>query len=362
MPQIIDLSSDAASELTPAMRQVMAEAEVGDEQSGRDPTVTKLCAMVAELLGKEDALFLPSGTMCNLVAFRVHCQPGDEIICDRMSHVVYSENGAIGALIGANARTIDGQRGIFTGEQVEREVRHSSESTAPRSRLLSVEQPNNRAGGSIWPLGALNEVAAVARRHGLATHMDGARLLNVVAATKISAKNYVRNFDSAWIDFSKGLACPIGGVLAGSTDFIKQAWRYKRQFGGAMRKAGIVAAAGVYALRHHVDRLAEDNANARHLAMGLAQISGLTVRPDEVDTNIVSVGVGELTITAHEFAKKLLSHGVRVYPPNHTLFRCATHLGITRADCDTALAAIAAAVTEVRSGDAGIAKAVVRRS
>ena len=349
MARLIDISSDVAFELTPAMRKVMAEAEVGDEQSGRDPTVNQLCAMVAELLGKDDAMFLPSGTMCNLVALRVHCQPGDEIIADRHSHVVYSENGAIGALIGANARTVEGHRGIFTGDQVEREIRSSSESTAPRSRLVSVEQPNNRAGGSVWPLGTLNEVAAVARRHGLATHMDGARLLNAVAATQVSARNYARNFDSAWIDLSKGLACPIGGVLAGSTDFIKQAWRYKRQFGGAMRKAGIVAAAGIYALRHHVDRLAEDNANARHLAIGLAQISGLTIRPDEVETNIVPVGVGELNLTAGEFAEKLLARGVRVYAPGSpTLFRCATHLGITQADCDMALGIIAAVVSEVR--------------
>ena len=355
MPRVIELSSDIASNPTPAMRKAMAEAEVGDEQSGRDPTVNKLCAMVAELLGKDDAIYLPSGTMCNQVAYRVHCQPGDEIIADRHAHAVNSENGAIGALIGANVRTVDGLRGIFTGAQVEREIRGPGP-TAPRSRLVSVEQTANRGGGAIWPLGNLNDVAAVARRHGLATHMDGARLLNAVVATQISARNYVRNYDSAWIDLSKGLGCPVGAVLAGANDFIKQAWRYKRQFGGAMRKAGIIAAAGVYALQHHVDRLAEDHANAKRLAVCLAQISGVAIRPDEVETNIVSFDVGELNLTAAEFSGRLLRRGVRVYAPGPTVVRCVTHLDISWDDCDAALREIAAVVAEARH-DGGAAAA-----
>lgn len=349
MTRLIDLYSDVVSKPTPAMKKAMIEAEVGDEQLREDPTVNRLCAMVAELLGKEDAVYLPSGKMCNQVAYRVHCQPGDEIILDRFSHGVYSEAGAIAALVGANARTVDGAKGIFTAAQVEAEIR-APDSSAPRSRLVSVEQTTNRAGGAVWPLAALNEVAAVAHRHGLAAHMDGARLMNAVVASGVAAKDFAKNFDSVWIDLSKGLGCPVGAVLAGSKDFIKQAWRYKHQFGGAMRQAGFIAAAGVYALWHHVDRLADDHANAKRLATGLAKIPEIAIRPEDFATNIVFFDVAGTGLSAVEFRDRLLKRNVRVGPSGATRVRCVTHIDVSCDDCETALREISAVVAEARGG------------
>src|SRR5215813_7300484 len=285
-PIEVDLYSDTVTRPTQAMRRFMCDAAVGDEQKGEDPTINQLQEMVAELLGKEAAVFLPSGTMCNEIAMRVHCRPGDEMLAHRTAHPVHFETGGPAALAGVNVRPLDGARGQFDAAAVEAAVRPASR-YSPRSRLVWVEQTSNMGGGSVWPLERIESVAAVARRHGLATHLDGARLMNAVVASGVSARDYAAPFDSAWIDFTKGLGAPVGAALAGSRAFIDEAWRFKQQMGGAMRQAGIIAAAGVYALRHHVKRLAEDHANARRLAEGLARLPGVKLDPATIETNIV---------------------------------------------------------------------------
>jgi threonine aldolase len=338
MPGIrVDLYSDTITKPTAAMREFMAQAEVGNEQNHEDPTVNLLVEMVSELLGKEDAVYLPSGTMCNQIAFRVHCSQGDEIIMDETAHPIHSEAGGVAALSGAMICPVKGVRGMFTAEQVEAAVRPTDDNHAPSTRLVSVEQTTNFGGGAVWPVATIREVCAVARKHGLATHMDGARLLNAVVASGVSAHEYAEGFDSVWLDLSKGLGAPVGAVLAGNKDFIKQAWRFKHQFGGAMRQAGMIAAAGVYALRHHVDRLQEDHDNARLLARGLAEIKGISVEP--VETNILLFDVGGLGMTAAAFCEQLLERGVRMIPLGRTRIRAVTHLDVSRTDVEYAVEA-----------------------
>jgi threonine aldolase len=284
--RVINLYSDTQSQPTPAMRQAMAEAEVGDEQRRADPSVNALCERVAALLGKEAAVFLPSGTMCNEIAILLHCRPGEEVICERDCHLIVAEGGAPAALAGVMMYQIDGERGIFTAEQVRAATRAKSR-YAPRSRLVSVEQTSNGGGGSVWPLTTLETVAEVARQAGLALHMDGARLMNAAVASGIAAADFARPFDTVWIDLSKGLGCPVGGVLAGSTVLIEEAWIWKQRLGGAMRQAGIVAAAGLYALDHNVERLAEDHTNAKIFAEAIAGLPGLALDPAAIETNLV---------------------------------------------------------------------------
>ena len=253
----VDLRSDTVSRPTPAMRQAMIEAEVGDEQRGEDPTVNALQARVAALLGKEAAVFLPSGTMCNEIALLVHCRPGDEVICDRTAHIITAEGGGPAALAGAMVRALDGEAGVFSPAQLADAVRARNR-YAPRSRLVVVEQTSNQGGGTIWPIETIEAVGEAAKAHGLLLHMDGARLMNAVVESGVDAARYAAPFDSLWIDFSKGLGCPVGAALAGSAAFIEAAWQWKQRLGGAMRQSGIIAAAGLYALDHHVARLAED--------------------------------------------------------------------------------------------------------
>lgn len=327
MAQIkVDLYSDTITKPTSAMRQFMCQAEVGNEQNREDPTVNTLVEMVCELLGKEDAVYLPSGTMCNQIAFRVHCSHGDEIIMDETAHPIHSEAGGVAALSGAMVRPVKGHRGIFTADQVETVLRDPFDNHSPRSRVVSIEQTTNFGGGAVWPLQTIREVCETAHRHGLATHMDGARLLNAVVASGVAAAEYAEGFDSVWIDLSKGLGAPVGAVLAGSVEFIRQAWRFKHQFGGAMRQAGIIAAAGVYALRHHVARLAEDHENARLLAQGLSEIDGIVVEP--VETNMVFFDVAGLGLTGAEYCAKLLQRGVRMVPVGAGRIRAVTHLDV----------------------------------
>ena len=342
----VDLYSDTQTRPTPAMRRAIAEAEVGDEQLGEDPTVNRLQDMVAELLGKEAALFLPSGTMCNEIAYRVWGGHGQEIIVDKTGHAIHAEVGGPAALSGLMIRPIDGVRGIFTAAQVHDAVRSKTNRHAPRSAILSIEQTSNLGGGSIWPLDTIQEVAAAARSHDLAVHMDGARLLNAVVASGVAARDYAAPCDSAWIDLSKGLGCPVGGVLAGDRAFIEESFRCKHQFGGAMRQAGIIAAAGVYALDHHVDRLAEDHANARRLADGLSEIDGIGIDPDAIETNMVFFDVSGTGMTAPEVSERLVAeHGVRIGASDRARMRAVTHLDVDADGIDTAIAAMRAVVS-----------------
>ena len=330
----INLYSDTQTRPTPGMRQFMSQAEVGDEQMKEDPTVNRLVERVCELLGKEDAIFLPSGTMCNQISFRVHCRPGDEIIMDRTAHPWHFETGGTAALSGALIYPLDGKRGIFTAAQVEAAIR-PADNHSPRSRVMSVEQTTNLGGGAVWPLETIREVCTVAKKHGLACHMDGARLINAVVASGVAAKDYAVPFDSVWLDFSKGLGAPVGAALAGSKAFIQEAWRWKHQFGGAMRQAGIVAAGALYALEHHVERLADDHANAQILARGLAQIDGLSVEP--VETNIVFFDVAGLGLTAEAFNQAVLANGLRFSVSGATRLRAVTHLDVSKSQIEEAV-------------------------
>ena len=330
----VDLYSDTVTRPTADMRRFMCEAEVGDEQKMEDPSVNLLCEMVAELLGKEAAVFLPSGTMCNEISLRVHARPGEEVIAHHTAHPIHFESGGPGALAGVNMRAVDGPRGQFDAAAVEAAVRPPFRHF-PRTRLLWVEQTSNLGGGSVWPLARVEAVTAIGRRHGLATHLDGARLMNAVVASGVSARDYAAPFDSVWIDFTKGLGAPVGAALAGSRAFIDEAWRLKQQMGGAMRQAGIIAAGGIYALRHHVKRLADDHANARRLAQGLAELPGVRIDPSTVDTNIVFL---ETSANAAEAVEHLLAHGVRMGALGPHTIRAVTHLDVDAAGIERALA------------------------
>ena len=335
----INLYSDTQSKPTPDMRKAMAEAEVGDEQQGTDPTVTRLCEMTAELLGKKAAVFLPSGTMCNQISVAVHCRAGDEIIADRTSHILNTEGGGLAVFAGAMSRVVDGNRGIYTGDQLRAAVRRARRHT-PKPRMAVVEQTSNSAGGTVWPLEAVRDVAAVAREKDLILHMDGARLLNAVVETGVSARDFAEPFDTLWLDLSKGLGCPIGAVLAGDEDFIEQAWQWKQRMGGAMRQAGIVAAAGVYALEHNVDRMGEDHENARYFAELLGNVPGIAVE-DGVATNMVFFSVEGTDLTAEAFRDRLIdAAGIRIGANDLYRMRAVTHLDIKRADIERAAAAV----------------------
>lgn len=305
------------------MRQAMAEAEVGDEQSGRDPTVNALCERVANLLGKPSAIFLPSGTMCNQIALLVHCSRGDEVICEETSHMINYEAGGGAAIAGSMFRCLVGQRGMFTAEQTERAIRPPSRGS-PRSRLVVVEQTTNVGGGAVWPIAELTAVASVARHHGLAMHMDGARLMNAVVAGRRPAAEFAAEMDTVWLDLTKGLGCPFGAVLAGPNDLIENACVWKQRLGGAMRQAGIMAAAGLYALDHHVERLAADHENAAALARGIAEIPGLTVEPSQ--TNMVFFDVAATGLDAMAFCRASMELGLLVSPAGATRIRAVTHL------------------------------------
>ncbi len=245
----------------------MVEAEVGDEQHGDDPTINALCERMAALMGKQAAMFLPTGTMCNQIAILGHCRPGDEILAHHTAHILTSEGGAPGALAGAMVTGLPGEHGQFDADAVRAAIRPRSRYSPPQA-LLAVEQTANMGGGAIWSPDALNAVAAVAHENGLATHMDGARLMNAVVAAGVPAAEMVAGYDTVWLDFTKGLGAPLGAVLCGSTEFIGAAWRWKQRLGGSLRQGGICAAACLYALDHNIDRLAEDHANAKRSRAG----------------------------------------------------------------------------------------------
>ncbi|MGH3938547.1 MAG: threonine aldolase family protein [Pseudonocardiaceae bacterium] len=319
---LVNLYSDTQTRPVDAMRAVMAAAEVGDEQRGEDPTVSALCERVAELLGKPAAVFLPSGTMCNAISFRLHIRPGgDAVHLHPTSHPIVAEAGGPAALSGAVTAPVAGAAGMFTASALESAL-FPVDRYGPRSRLVSVEQTTNLAGGRMWPLEQVRSVLKVAAQHRLRTHLDGARLMNAVVASGVPAADWAGGFDTAWIDFTKGLGAPMGAVLTGSTELIKEAWRYKQMMGGALRQAGIVAAGCLWALDHHVDRLAEDHANARILAEGLAELPAVTLDPATVETNIV---VFELTDAPRFCARLETEHGVRMGVLGPDLVRAVTH-------------------------------------
>jgi threonine aldolase len=341
IPIRINLYSDTQTKPSRRMKEAMAEAEVGDEQAGSDPSVWALCDRVAALLGKEAAMFLPSGTMCNQVAIATHCRPGDEILAHETSHIITSEAGAPGAISGVSFRTLPGDRGQFTAEAVEEAIRPRNRNV-PTQTLLEVEQTANRGGGACWTVEGLRAVTDAAHRHGLATHMDGARLMNAAVALGVNAGEMTEGCDTVWLDFTKGLAAPLGAVLAGSKAFIGEAWRWKQRLGGAMRQGGICAAACLYALDHNVARLAEDHENARALARGMAQIPGIEVEHPE--TNLVFFDTKGTGMTAADFAGSLRRQGVLVSVSDRYRGRACLHLDVTASQVTEALSIMRQAV------------------
>jgi threonine aldolase len=324
-PVRINLLSDTQTRPTPAMREAIARAEVGDEQIGDDPTVDLLCERVADLLGKEAAVFLPSGTMCNVAATLVHCRPGDEILAHETAHIIAREGGAHAALGGFQIIPLAGADGQFSPDTL-RKALHPRTRYQPPQTLVSVEQTANIGGGTIWKKTDLDEVVNIAKANGLATHMDGARLLNATVTTGIAAREMAAGWDSAWIDFSKGLGAPVGAVIAGSRAFIDEVWRWKQRLGGSMRQAGICAAACVYALDHHVDRLADDHANARALSRGLSQIAGVEVQ--EPETNLVFFKPDGAGVNGENMVAVLRQRGVLLAMMDGRIRAC-THLDVT---------------------------------
>ena len=324
---LIDLFSDTKTRPTAAMRAAMANAEVGDERAGEDPTVRALEERGAVMLGKESAVYLPSGTMCNEIALAVHCRPGEAVICESGAHIVGFEAGGPGALAGVVLDPIPGSRGIFTAAQLTAHLR-ADNLQAPGQRLVSVENTTNLGGGAVWPLEELDAVARVAHEAGLATHMDGARLLNATVARGIGADEYARRYDSVWIDFSKGLGAPGGALLAGSRAFIREARRWQLRIGGAMRQSGIIAAACIYALDNNLPLLAADHARARRLADGLAHLPGLAIDAATVETNLVYFDIITAAWNAKTLAEAALAQGVRLCPMGHRRMRAVTHLDI----------------------------------
>jgi threonine aldolase len=325
---VINLYSDTQTRPTDAMRQAIASAEVADEQRGQDPTTLRLQERVAALLGQEAAVFMPSGTMCNQISFRLHARPGgDEIILDRTAHPVIAEAGGPAQNAALMINAIDGDRGVFSADQLRTAIRPESR-YLPRSRLVSVEQTTNMGGGRVWPLDTLREVVGVAREHGLRAHMDGARLMNAAVAASVPAAEYAGMFDTAWIDFTKGLGAPVGAVLAGSSELMAEAWRWKQMMGGAFRQSGIVAAGCLHALDHHVERLAEDHENARLLADGLAELGLDVVAPE---TNIVIFAAPD------GFTQQMAERGVQLSGTPDGRVRAVTHLDVDRAQVEAAL-------------------------
>ena len=336
---MIDLRSDTMTRPTPEMRAAIAAAVVGDEQEREDPTVLELERRGAELLGQAEAVFLPTATMANQIALRILTEPGDELLAEETSHVLIYEQGAPAAFSGLVMRGLPGEAGRVAPGQVRAAIRESSSWQAP-TRLVVVETAHNSSGGRVWPLDQIEAVASVARERGLRVHLDGARVANAAVALGVPIPEIGRRFDTATLCLSKGLGCPLGALVAGSAELMAKARRAKHLFGGAMRQAGIVAAAGVYAFDHHLERLADDHRRARVLAERLSE-AGLPVEPERVETNFVHIDVEPLGLTVDEALARLRAEGVGLSDTIHpTRIRAVTHLDVSDADVDEASEAI----------------------
>lgn len=355
---MIDLRSDTCSRPTPEMRTAMATAEVGDDVYGDDPTVKALERAAAECLGKEDAVYVPSGVMANQVGIRAHTQPGDAILCDGAAHIYLLEGGAPAAISGVLPRLLPAVRGIFSAADVDAAVGtlHPFFPTTvmPPVRLLCVENTHNAGGGSIWPVERLNEVTRTAKRLGLSLHMDGARLWHAAAATGVSEAEYAAPFDSVSVCFSKALGAPVGSCLAGERDFIARARRFKQQMGGGVRQAGIIAAGALHALRQHRPRLAETHATAARFARGLSEYEAILLDPDTVQTNIVRFqlrGIGSAP-----FVDEAHRRGLYMLPSGPDAVRAVFYLDISPDDAERAISIVGDVLNALASGGNGAAE------
>lgn len=331
MTRVIDLRSDTVTRPTPGMRQAIAEAEVGDDMSGEDPTVNRLEAHVADLLGMEAAVYNCSGTQSNQMAVRAHCQLGDELLIEELGHIANYEAGGPAALSGVTCRTIRGRHGMLDVGDLEGKVRADNQHFCI-TRLLCLENTTNQGGGRTYSLEHVARLGQWAHSRGLQVHVDGARLFNACVARGYQARDFVRHVDSVSICFSKGLGCPMGSILVGKKDVIHRARRARKMFGGALRQAGMMAAAAEYALQHHVGRLVEDHAHAKLFADAIAGTVGLRIEPEDVETNLVFFEVAAELGTAAQFSRKLSEHGVRINPAGPQRLRACTHLDVGRED------------------------------
>lgn len=345
--KVIDLRSDTITHPTPEMRKAMFEAEVGDDVYGEDPTVNRLEAMAAQMLGKEAALFTTSGTQSNLAAVLTHTHRGDEVIVGEQAHMLWYEVGAAATLGGVILRTVPNDSGgRLSLEDVDRTIR-AKDIHYPETTLLCLENTHNRCGGAVLTPDYTGEVCTLARRRGLKVHLDGARIFNAAVALSVSASVLVRDVDSVAVCLSKGLSAPVGSVLCGSRDFVDRARKFRKMLGGGMRQVGVVAAAGIVALETMVDRLAEDHANARRLAAGLADMKGITLAQDDVPTNIVMFDLRPES-SAVEFKKGLDRAGVKIGFRDGGPFRAVTNRMVSSSDIDEALTRIEAVYRTLR--------------
>ena len=334
---MIDLRSDTQTRPSAEMRAAIAAAEVGDEQKREDPTVNELERRAAELLGQEQAVFVPTATMANEIALRILGEPGDEVIAEENSHIFLSELGGPAVHAGLMTRPLRCASGRFSPEQIRETVRVTDGTHVPPTKIVSVENTHNASGGRVWPLDEIEAVAATARELGLRLHLDGARVMNAAVASGVPSATIGGHFDTVTLCLSKGLGCPFGALVAGSAERMATARRFKHLFGGAMRQAGIVAAAGVYALEHNIDRLAEDHARARRLAEGL-EAAGVPVNLEQVDTNFVQVDLAPLELSPKEALARLWEHGVGLSMTAHpTKLRAVTHLDVDDDDINGAV-------------------------
>lgn len=332
----VDLRSDTVTRPTPAMRKVMAEALVGDDVFRDDPTINRLEERTAELLGKPAAVFVPSGVMANQTAIRAHTEPGDQVIAHVDSHINRYESGAPAALCGVHLTLIESPRGIFDAEDV-RGVLHPSESHYPPSKLIVLENTHNRGGGSIWPVEKFAAIRRVADDRGLKIHLDGARLMNASVAKSQKPQAWTQYADTVSMCFSKGLGAPVGSAVAGSAETIKRVRRFRKMFGGGMRQAGIIAAGALFAIENHIPRLAEDHENARRLGEGIANIPGLSIELDEIETNLLFFNLEPAIGAAAQFVTALREAGVWMLAEFGQRVRAVTHLDVSRADIDRAI-------------------------
>ena len=336
---MIDLRSDTVTMPTDAMRRAIFEAVVGDDVYGEDPTTNRLQEMVAEMLGKQGAIYVSSGTMGNLLSIMVNTKPGDEIIMDAQGHIFYYEAAGPSAVCGVQINLVDGIRGAISREQVEAKIRGAGDPHLPRTSLVVIENTHNRWGGAVIPIDKIVGVRELCEERGIKMHMDGARLLNAQVASGISAKEYSRYFDTVTICFSKGLGAPMGSMIAGDIETIEKVKRARKMIGGGQRQVGFAAAAAIYALENNIERLSDDHDNAKRLAEALADMPGVVLNPDDVETNIVYFTVSGSSVSYIDVVIEMSKREILMLPIGEDRIRCVTHLGIGKRDIDTTISA-----------------------